>query len=73
MRLGYRHGEMKILDKNWMIWHDEGMRNSYVTVGGEYILVDDVEFVDIQEDFMGYDLMTFNYKGEEYTSYVTLR
>lgn len=45
----------------------------HVIVEGEWISTNDVEFVDIAEDFQGYDLMTFNYKGKEYKSRVQLR
>lgn len=43
---------------------------SYVRVGGEDVPVDCVEFLNIEEDFQGRDLMTFNYKGEKRQSYV---
>jgi hypothetical protein len=42
---------------------------AYVHVGnGEWISADKVEFVDISEDFQGYDLMTFIYKGKKMQS-----
>jgi hypothetical protein len=40
---------------------------------GEWIPTDKVEFVDISEDFQGYDLMTFIYEGKEMQSKVTSR
>ena len=40
---------------------------------GEWIAVDKVEYVDISEDFEGYDLMTFAYKGKEMQSRITSR
>jgi len=43
---------------------------SYVAVQGEWIPLDSVEFLDISEDFQGYDLITFNYQGKEYSSRV---
>ena len=46
---------------------------SYVMVKGEWILVDDTEFVNIEEDLQGYDLMTFKYKGNKYRSRITQR
>jgi len=46
----------------------------YVHVGnGEWIATDKVEFIDISEDFQGYDLMTFVYEGKEMQSRVTNR
>lgn len=44
--------------------------NYYVTCNGQEINVDDVEFLDIEEDFNGRDLMTFGYQGEVHKSYV---
>lgn len=41
---------------------------AHVNVKGEWIPCSETEFVDISEDFQGYDLMTFKYKGEEYKS-----
>ena len=38
---------------------------------GEWIATDKVEFVDISEDFQGYDLMTFIYEGKEMQSRIT--
>lgn len=49
------------------------MKRSFVCIHGEWIALDECEFIDIQEDFSGRDLVTFEYKGEEYTSYVTQR
>ena len=42
----------------------------YVTCSGQEVNVDDVEFIDIEEDFNGRDLMTFAYEGEVRKSYV---
>lgn len=44
--------------------------NYYVTCSGQEVNVKDVEFIDIEEDFNGRDLMTFEYKGEVGKSYV---
>lgn len=38
---------------------------------GEWIPTDKVEFLDISEDFQGYDLMTFIYEGKEMQSRIT--
>ena len=48
-------------------------RKSYVIVDGEYVPVDNVEFLNISEDISGRDLMTFNYKGEKRESFIVLR
>lgn len=37
-----------------------------------WINVARVEFVDIEESFRGFDVMTFNYFGEEYKSKVSV-
>lgn len=39
-------------------------------VDGKLIPVDDVEFVNIEEDIRGVDLMTFIYENQERKSYV---
>lgn len=33
-----------------------------------WVSVDDVEFIDISEDFQGYDMMTFKFKNETFQS-----
>jgi hypothetical protein len=38
---------------------------------GEWISTDKVEFVDISEDFQGFDLMTFIYEGKQIQSRIT--
>jgi hypothetical protein len=47
-------------------------RISLVTVKGELIPLDWTEFLNIEEDISGRDLVTFKYKGIEYKSFVTL-
>lgn len=49
------------------------MNKSYVYVNGEKIDVEKVEFLNIEEDISGRDLMTFIYEGKEYQSFITLR
>ena len=44
--------------------------NYYVTCDGQEVNVKDVEFLDIEEDLNGRDLMTFAYEGEVRKSYV---
>jgi hypothetical protein len=43
---------------------------SCVIVNGENIPVDNVEFLNIEEDIHGRDLMTFMYNGERKQSYI---
>ena len=42
----------------------------YVTLDGEEVRLDNVEFLNIEEDINGRDLVTFNYEGERHQSYV---
>jgi hypothetical protein len=44
--------------------------NYYVTCSGVEVNVNDVEFIDVEEDFNGRDLMTFQYNSEVRKSYV---
>jgi len=46
---------------------------SYVSVNGELVSMNLVEFVNIEEDFHGIDLVTFVYKGEKLQSYIILK
>lgn len=43
------------------------------TENGEWIPTDQVEFVDISEDFQGFDIMTFMYNGKKMQSRITTR
>lgn len=43
----------------------------YVNVNGQEVNVSDVEFINIEEDLTGRDLMTFAFEGEVRKSYVT--
>ena len=43
---------------------------SFVIVKGEKVSTDKVEFLNIEEDFDGADVMTFNYHGQQYSSRV---
>ena len=49
------------------------MYDSYVLVNGEEILLDDVEFLNIEEDMSGRDLVTFTHNGETKKSFVIQR
>lgn len=41
-----------------------------VIVKGEIISVKKVKFIDIEEDISGRDLMTFEYEGKVYKSFI---
>jgi predicted thioredoxin/glutaredoxin len=43
-----------------------------VIIDGEYVLVDNVEFINIEEDISGQDLMTFIYQDQKRKSYIVL-
>lgn len=51
-------------------WREE---KSYVIIDGEFISTENVEFVNIEEDITGRDLMTFIYENQERKSYVINR
>ena len=42
----------------------------YVMLNGEEIRLDNVEFLNIEEDISGRDLVTFKHDGETHESYV---
>lgn len=44
--------------------------SGYVIVDGEKIKATEVETLNIEEDISGRDLLTFEYKGKQYKSYV---
>ena len=46
---------------------------SIVNVNGIEIPVDEVEVLNIEEDYQGRDVLTFMYKGEKRTSMVTTK
>jgi len=46
---------------------------AHVNVKGEWIPVSQVEFIDISEDFQGFDLMSFRFEGEVRQSRITNR
>ena len=52
---------------------DMKIQRSYVSIRGEYVPVDSVEFIDIYSDEMGYDVMKFKYEGKEHESYIVVR
>jgi|TARA_R110002051_G_scaffold131160_3_gene205049 hypothetical protein len=45
----------------------------YVMLNGEEIRLDNVEFLNIEEDISGRDLVTFKHEGETHQSYVITR
>lgn len=49
------------------------MYDSYVMVDGEEVLLDNVEFLNIEEHISGKDLITFIYNGEVKKSFVIQR
>lgn len=48
-------------------------KQPHVCVNGDWIKVEDVEFLDIEEGPCGRDLMTFLYKGVQKQSYIVLK
>lgn len=46
---------------------------SHVSVNGNWIPLQNCKFMDIEEDFQGRDLITFEYQGEIHQSYSTFR
>jgi len=48
-------------------------RKPYVIVGGELIPQEQTEFVNIEEDFNGRDVVEFNYQGKTYKSWVVVK
>lgn len=46
---------------------------SIVHVNGMEIPVDEVEVLDVEEDYHGRDVLTFMYRGEKKTSLVTTK
>ena len=52
---------------------DTNDSQAHVNIKGEWVPVTQVVFEDISEDFMGFDLMTFTYKGETYKSRIIMK
>ena len=48
-------------------------RKPYVSVEGELIPQEQTEFVNIEEDFNGRDVVTFNYHGVQYKSWIVVK
>jgi len=48
-------------------------QTSHINYNGELIPLSSVEFVNIEEDFSGLDLVTFRKDGKEYQSFVILK
>ena len=57
--------------ENW--YYDEPKRVNYVFVGGDSIPLNDVEFLNIEEDIHGRDVITFNHNGQEHKSLVVTK
>jgi hypothetical protein len=49
------------------------MYDSFVIVDGEEVLLDHVEFLNVEEHISGKDLVTFIYNGEVKQSFVIQR
>lgn len=47
-----------------------GERRMYVLVNGERVNADEVETLNIEENFLGQDLLTFKFNGKIYQSLV---
>lgn len=52
---------------------DMGERKPYVIINGEQCALDDVEFIDVEEDISGRDVYTVRKEGTTYRSFVTLQ
>jgi hypothetical protein len=50
-----------------------GSKTNYVLVDGEFIPVDETEFLNISEDLFGRDVYEFKYKGKCYSSNVIVK
>jgi len=48
-------------------------RKTFIIVNGEQIDTTKVEFLNIEEDISGRDLMTFVYEGKTYQSFVLIK
>ena len=46
---------------------------AHVCVRGEWMPTSCVRFLDIEEDSQGFDVMTFEFEGKQFESYVTVR
>jgi hypothetical protein len=51
----------------------EYYKSGYVLVKGEQININTVKVLDVEEDFSGRDLVTFEYNGEVRQSYVLVK
>lgn len=45
-------------------------KQGFVLVSGNKISVNKVKFIDIEEGFNGIDIMTFEFDGQVYKSYI---
>jgi len=48
-------------------------KSGYVLVKGEQININTVKVLNVEEDFSGRDLVTFEYNGEERKSFVIIK
>ena len=56
-----------------MTIHSGNYSVSHINYKGEWIPLSKVEFVDIEEDISGRDLITFRMDGKEHQSFVILK
>jgi hypothetical protein len=54
--------------ENW--GYEEPKKSSYVLVEGSWVPLDEVEFLNVEEDIYGRDLITFKHKNEVLKSLV---
>jgi hypothetical protein len=59
--------------RNQMIGKTIREKASHISYNGEWIPLSEVEFVNIEEDFSGRDLITFRKDGKENQSFVILK
>lgn len=52
---------------------DISERKPYVVINGDQFALEDVEFLDVEEDISGRDLYTVRKDGVTYKSFATLR
>lgn len=52
---------------------DSDCRKPYVMVGSEFVPQENTKFINIEEDMMGRDIVTFEYNGETHQSFVVIK
>jgi len=61
--------------EKWEDWdyEEEPKKIGYVSVDGNWIPIDMVEFLNVEEDLHGRDLVTFIYNNQTYESLVVIK